>query len=274
MEIKFLKNAIKTNMIPNFLIFIGEEQSLARQYIETISSTLNKWYKFYDSADEVLYETSTNLREDFVYVILNDDGILKNLNYVEELIKTNRTIVIYYTECNPTETLFKAYKDYVVNFQKLDKYTILAYLMKKLNDTNIIVDQEKILKLIEYCDCNLGICLKELDKVITLGQSNSNQLFDYMLENGFADYRQVNVFKCIQKILNKDLTVYNDIIKLNESIVGFITLLHKNARKTLTNHFDNRLVKIMKLCTKLDSGIKDGTISDKYALDYLLLKVM
>jgi DNA polymerase III delta subunit len=261
-------------MIPNFLIFVGEEQALARQYIESISSTLNKYYKYYDSADEVLYETSTNLREDFVYVVFNDEKVLKNLNYVTELIKTGRTIILYFTEYDSKESLFKTYKDYVVDFKKLDKYTILAYLMKRLKDSKIDVDQEKVEELVDCCECNLGICLNELDKIISLGQTSSNMLFDYMLENGFSDYRKVNVYKFIQKIVDGNLSAFDDLIKLDESIVGVLTLLHKSARKKLETYTDSRYVDIMKTCSMLDSSIKDGTLSDKYVLDYLLLRVM
>lgn len=274
MEIKLLKNSIKTNTIPSFLIFVGEEQTLCRQYIESISSTLNKYYKFYDTADEVLYETSTNLREDFLYIILNDSKILKNTNYVKELMNTGRNIIVYFTEFDTKENLYKEYKDFVVNFKRLDKYTILAYLMKKLDDNKISVDQDKVETLVDYCNCSLGTCLNELDKIICLGQASSNLLFDYMLSNGFSDYREVNVFKFLQKILDNNSSAFEDLIKLDESIVGVLTLLHKNARKRLETISNFKYVDILQLCSMLDSSIKDGTLSDTYVLDYLLLKVM
>jgi DNA polymerase III delta subunit len=274
MEIKFLKNSIKSNLIPNFLIFVGEEQTLARQYIESISNTLNKHFKYYDSADEVLYETSTNLREDFVYIILNDGKVLKNVNYVEEFIKTKRNIILYYTECNLESDLFNKYRENLVNFKKLDKYTILAYLVKKLKDAKIEVEQSKLEQLVDYCNCNLGICLNELDKIIVLSQTSSNMLFDYMIENGFSDYRNVNIYKFIQKIINKDKSVFKDLIKLNESSINVITLLYKNIRKNLESSASKGNIDLLRLCYKLDCSIKDGTLNGKYVLDYLLLKVL
>ena len=274
MDINFLKNSIKTNMIPNLLIFVGEEQALSKQYIVSISNTLNKHYKYYNSADEVLYETSTNLKEDFIYIIFNDDKILKNLKYVEELINTNRNIILYFTEYDSKDSLFKTYKDNVVEFKRLNKYTIVAYLMKKLDIAKIEVAQEKIEQLVDFCNCDLGICLNELDKIITLGQTNSNMLFDYMLNNGFSDYRKVNVYKFVQKIINKDFSAFNDCIKLNESIVGILTLIHKSSRKKLELSYDNYYIDLMKMCFKLDTCIKDGTLNDSYILDYFMLKVM
>lgn len=274
MEIKFLKNSIKSNLIPKFLIFVGDEQALARQYIESISNTLNKHFKYYDSADEVLYETSTNLREDFVYIILNDIKIFKNNSYVDELIKTKRNIILYFTEYDSKEDLFKSYRENVVNFNKLDKYTLLAYLLKRLKDEKIEVEQDKLLKLIDFCDCNLGCCLNELDKIIILGQTNSNAVFNYMSENGFSDYRNVNIYKFIQKIINKDKSVFKDLIKLNESSINVITLLYKSIRKNLESSASKDNIDLLRLCYKLDCSIKDGTLNGKYVLDYLLLKVM
>ena len=96
---KTKKTLILKNTIPNVLIFIGEEQALTRQYFEKLTTTLNKYHKFYDTADAVLYDVTTNLRDDYLFIILNDNSILKNFdNYMVELQKTGRNIVLYYTD--------------------------------------------------------------------------------------------------------------------------------------------------------------------------------
>ena len=276
MDIKLLKNAIFQNSIPNLMIFVATESMLAKQYLDSMAKTLNTVCKYYDKADQVLYEVSTNLRDNYVYVIMNDESILKNTDYVLELDKfKDRNIVIYFNELDTKSDLYKSYKDICVKFDKLDKYTLLAYLMKQLDKYKIAVNQDKIEKLIDYCDCNLGCCLNELDKIITLNQANSNMLFDYMLKDGFSDFRKTNVFNFIYKIINRDFTAYDDKIRLNDSIITVITLLYKQVLQRLERDSSNEnFINILKLCSLLDSGIKDGTISDKYALDYLMLKVM
>lgn len=273
MEIKLLKSNIKSNMIPKFLIFMGEEQALAKQYITSISNTLNKYAKFYNKADEVLVETSTNLREDFVYVILNDDNVVKNPRYVEELIKTNRNIILYFTN-SVDEKFVKDNKDYVIDFKKLDKYTLLAYVTKKLDENNISIEQEQLLDFIEYCDCNLGICINELDKIIALGISNSTKLLKYMLDKDFPDYRKVDNVKFARKILSKDKSVFEDEQRLNDSIVTVITILYNQARYLLTATNNPHYSEIMNKCFIIDSGIKDGTVNSDSALDYLLLNIL
>ena len=277
MDIKLLKTAIKQNNIPKFLIFIANEPTLCRQYLDSMSNTLNKYHKFYNSADEVIYDATTNTREDFLYVILNDDKILKNPTYINELIKLDRNIVVYFNEFDTKNQIYKDYKDYFVNFKKLDKYTIVAYLMKKLDNAKIDVDQDKIETLVDYCNCNLGCCLNELDKIITLDQAKSNLVFDYMLNNGFSDYRETNLFSFISKIINKDKSVFDDELRLDESIISITTNLYKQLQNKLDKLVNKSLelnyAKALQLCADIDNRIKDGTISDKYALDYLLLEL-
>ena len=273
MDIKELKTSIKTNSIPTLIIFNVENQALAKQYITSMSSTLNKHFKYYDTADQVLHETSTNLREDFIYIILNDEKILKNPNYIGELSKTGRNIIVYFPNMDKQSTFYKQNGSLIVDFKQLDKYTILSYMMKQLDKAKINVAQEKVEQLIDFCNCDLGCCLNELDKIITLNQSSSNLLFDYMMHNGFSDYRKTNIFEFVSKIINKDSTVFDDAMRLDENLVGLMMILYKNAKTKFVSTSNPRYLDIMRLCSKLDSAIKDGSLKDKYLLDYILLKV-
>ena len=272
MDIRTLKASIAANSIPKFMVFDAVNSLLCKQYLTSISDTLGKHYKYYDTADEVLYETTTNLREDYLYIVLNDDKVLKNPNYVTELLKTDRNIILYFTNLDNQSAFYKTNKEHIVEFKQLDKYTIVAYLMKQLEKNKIEVEQSKIETLVDYCNCDLGCCMNELDKIIVLGQTNSNALFNYMMEKGFSDYRQTDIFNFIYKILNNDKSVFDDATRLDENFVGLLVLLYKNARTKLISTDKKRYAEIMQLCYRLDSCIKDGRLKDTYLLDYLLLK--
>lgn len=276
MKLSLLKADIVSNNIPKFLIFNVSEPVLCKQYIDSMSNALGKYFKYYSSADEVFYETTSNFKEDFIYIIFEDIAILKNTNYVTELINTNRNIILYYNNLDRGSDFYKQFSNYIVDFDTLDKYTTIAYLHKQLEnaDNQITLAQDKIEQLVEFCECNFSKSCLEFDKVITLGQKNSDLLIDYMLNKGFSDYRKTNVFSFIQKILNKDQSVFDDLQRLDESVVGVLTLLHKQARIRLLNTGNNVYANIMQLCSELDSGIKDGSVETDIVLDYLLLKVM
>ena len=55
------------------------EDLITDLYFNNISEASFKYYKYYDTADSVLYETTTNLKNDYLYIILNDYSILSVL---------------------------------------------------------------------------------------------------------------------------------------------------------------------------------------------------
>ena len=276
MEIKDLKNNILKNSIPNLLIFKVEEPVLARQFITQMSSTLNKYPRYFDRADEVLYEIKTNIKSDYLYIILNDPMILKNPDYIEQLKNPDRNVIVYFTELDSKSDFYKNNKDCIVDFKHLTKPTIIAYIMTILQKNKIAIQQEQAEQLVDKCNCNYSLCCNEVEKIITLGQSNSNLLMDYMLKNGFSDYRHTNIFSFVQGILNKDINVFDSKNRLDDSVISLLCILYKQAKNRLqaSNGTDIRLVDIMQLCSKIDAGIKDATFNADYALNYLLLKVL
>ena len=52
--------------------------------------------------------------------------------------------------------LYKIKPDDITIFNRLDKYTIVAYLQKLLNDNKLELATDKLIELVEYCNCNLG----------------------------------------------------------------------------------------------------------------------
>ena len=273
MDIKLLKSDILTNNIPNFLIFVEEEPALSKQYLTQISNTISKAVKYYDSADGVIYDITTNMREDFLYVIYNDQNILKNPEYVKNLIALNRNIVVCFPTIDKTSAFYKDNKAYIVIFSKLDTYSLLAYAQKLCKNHKVTIDQDKLMTLISCCDNNLGMLLNELDKIFTLEQDNSNLLVDYMMRNGFPDYRRVNMFDYINKVLYKNKSAFADLLKINDTPVTILFNMYNMARKKLIDTRNPLYGKIMSLCYKMYSGIIDGTVSDKYAVKYVMLKI-
>ena len=273
MDIKLLKSDILTNNVPKFLIFIEEEPALSKQYITYISNTLNKAYRYYSTADEVIYEATTNMREDFVYVIYNDQKVITNPKYTAELASLNRNIIVCFPDIDKTSEFYKSNKSNIVIFERLDKYSLLAYAQKQCANKKITVDQSKLEQIIECCDCRLGALNNELEKIFILQQSNSNILVDYLLQNGFPDYRSVNIFDFINQVLACDKRAFKTALKIDDSPVGIIYALYNSARKKLLASRNQFYGTVMEVCYKVYNGIIDGTFSDRYALAYLLSQI-
>lgn len=274
MDVKVLKSNLNAGNVPNFLIFVEEEPALSKQYIKFVSDTANKAYKYYDSAEQVIYDIATNLKDDYVYIIYNDEKILKNLSFIDTLISFNRNIIVCLPSLDKSTNLYKIHKNYVVWFEKLDKYTLLAYAQKLCNKNKVAIDQDKLLTMIEWCNCNLGEMLNELDKVFTLGQANSNTLVDYMMNNGFSDYREVNTYNYINKILNRDMSALRDAVNIDDSPVGLAFGIYNQARNRLLSTKNCYYGKVMKKCFEVYNGVVDGTLNGKSALKYLTYSIL
>lgn len=273
MNIKLLKTDILSNNIPNFLIFEVYEYALAKQYIDYISSTLNKPIKLYYSSKEVIYDIETNLKEDNLYVIYNDKNVTIDDTLVDKLINSKRNIIIYYTELDRRSSFYKNNKNYIVEFKKLDKDTLLAYAIKLCKDKKCSIDQDKLVTLIEYCNNDLGTLINELDKIFTLEQENSNVLTKYLLEEGFIDYRETNIFDFINLILNKDKKAFEYYLRINESPVNILINLFNISKKRFISSRNLFYKDVMKLSYNLYCRILSGTIDSSYSIKYLMLKV-
>lgn len=269
MDIKLLKSSILSNTIPNFMFFYIEEFALYEQYIKTISSTLNKEYKIYGNTHEIIYDIESNIKDDFIYVTFNDTTIDESI--IEYLIKLNKNIILCYNKDCKFD-LLKKYDKYLVKFNKLDKETLLAYGQKLCKNNKCSITQENIIKLIDYCNNDLGIFLNELDKIFLLEQENSNVLVEYLLNEGFIDYRDVNIWKFIYLVIKKDKEAFNYFLKLNESPFTIIQNIYTQALKELKNSRNNDYVKLLKLCFNSSKGILDGTVDSNYAIKYILLR--
>lgn len=275
MELRVLKASILSNSIPRFLIFNVKEPTLAKQYIESISNSINKQYKYYDTAESVIYDIDSNIKEDYLYVIFNDDNLSEAI--IDKLISSGRNVIIYLGNISGFDkrlNVLKKYTSYIVDFNKIDFNTLIAYVQKVLRDAKITVDQDKIIKLIECCDCDLGAILNELDKIIILEQANSNVLFDYMQKNGFSDYRHLNVYNFVNKIVSRDKTVLSDLVKFEDSPVTLLTILYNTSKSRFLQTRQRYYVELMKSCVRYHKAILDGSVSDEYVIKLLVYEVM
>ena len=267
MDIKNLKENINKNAIPPFMIFNVKNGLLCKQYINVISKKINRFYKVYGSADEILYEIDNNIqKEEKLYIVLNDDKIIKNENYIQELINTNRPIILYFTELNKKDKFYKNNKQYIYDFEELDKDTLTRYVQKYLN-----IETYDIEEFIKRCDNNYGCCVNELDKMRYL---DDGTLRKYIKNKEYSNYKTVNTFEFVNKIIYKNKSAYEDIYCLNDNAMNIIITLYRIAKLKYKGNKDTRLIHIMQVCVDIENKIKRGDIGSEYVLDYLLLKTI
>lgn len=274
MTITELKTLVLQNRIPKFLIFVENDPTLCRQYIDKIASTTNLPYKFYTDVKSAVYDITTNIKDDYLYCVYHDEDALASDSYREFLTKTDRNIILVLASIDTTKKYYGALASRVVVFNPVDRNTLCAYFMKYLDKNGVKVSQEKLLEIIDCCNQNLGITQNEIDKIVTLEQENSEVLVQYLLQNGFPDYRQVTTDAFVKRIIQNDKTVFSDLLKVSDPCMTVLLYLYNNARSLLMATSSKRCVAIMRKCFEMFNGIVDGSVSDTYALKYLLCEVM
>ena len=252
------------------LMFIDNNHAFTKQYIVGISNTINKRPTYYDSVKSAINDLENSLLDDYFYII-HSDQLLYNVDIINKLMSYKyKNIVILYETIDKKSNLYKEFETYFVEFKQFDKYALYAYTKKLCKDHKCSIDQDKIFKLIDYCNCDLGILLNELDKIFILEQENSNILVDYMLENGFSDYRKFNVYNFISRVMSKDLSAFNLLYKIDDSTVGIIYSLYTTARKKFLDTKNTYFINVMKISMKTYQSIMNGSIDQKYALKLIL----
>lgn len=273
MDIKLLKTDILSNNIPNFLIFEVYEYFLAKQYVDSISSTINKPIRFYHTAKEVIYDIESDIKEDCLYVVYNDKSVFDDNNVLVKIIDSNKNVILYYTGLDSSSSFYRENEKSIVVFKKLNTYTLLAYAEKLCRDKKCSISQEKLIKLIDYCNNDLSILIHELDKIFILEQENSNVLTQYLLDEGFIDYRETNIFDFINLILNKDRKAFDYYLRVTDSPVTILINIFNMSKNRLSSSRNLFYKDVMKLSYKIYCGILDGTFDSSYAINYLLLRI-
>ena len=270
MEVKALKASILSNTIPHFLVFIQKEPKLCSMYLQSISSTVGTPIENGFSFDEFASSLSVE-REERIYVIRDDTDILKSEKCVDYIRKSGKYVFLVYDDLDKTCWLYKENKDLFVLFNTLDKYTLVLYAKKILSDNKVTVDQNKLLELADRCNCNLGIFLNEIDKIVTLGDANTELLVEYMLKSGFSDYRSIDMFVFINRFLDGDRNVVSDLVKINDSPTVILYNTYNLARKRFLSNGNKRYLQIMEMTSRLFNSVVDGSMSETVALKYLMM---
>lgn len=278
-DVKTLKGSIKSGCVPKFLIFLVEDSAFARQYIEAISNAIRKSVSYYTTADEVLYDCGTGIIEDRLFVITYDNKVLENEKYIEALKDTDKNIVVLFNDIDNKKykKFISAQDKFIVRFAKLDTYSLISYAEIQCKSHAISIEQDKIKKLIEYCNNDFGCLKNELNKIILLNLDKPEFLNRYIEQDGFSDYRKGDTETLLQKILNNEVNdtfVYYN--KFNDTCDNTIMLLYKlysSARTMFVKTGKNYYARIIYLINEVYTMVIDGTLKENTAFNYFLVKL-
>lgn len=305
MNLQELKTQITENTLDLIYYFTGDEWAVMNVYIHKIAEVSKSKIMYTDSIREIINDVKQKsiIAGKTVYVINDDKEYLLNetlWNKVAELNKGN-ILIFTFSNIDKRSKFYKRFKDNITMFDKLNELTLMKYINNAISLKN-----EYALKLIEICENDYGRILLEINKIKNYSD-NHNEAFEILLKNKAIYIPPKDaVFDLIDAILNRNAklayALYEDCKEIGEANLVILLNLFNSTRityqlqsfigngdicqitglkqgqvyacqKRLYKYANDELVYIMKLTQKIESGIKQGTIADEIAIEYLLANI-
>lgn len=308
MDVAELRAKIKSNEVPNFLAFTGDEWAVQKIYIDQIAERNHLEKTYMDTVYEIIPKLGNKsfvANNNKLYLVRDDNKFLKDENgwaKVEDLLGNNMLILLI-TKLDKRVKFASKYKDTIIEFNPLTPENLKKYIAKK-----ITLSDKNMGKLIEVCEGNYGRILLEIDKVQNFGKaSNYNDIFELLLKDGtiYTPPKDA-IFDLIDAILDRKAKRTFDLLEqckvIGESSFAILTVLFNNAKavlqvQTCTKHdvvkstgltgwqvmnakkhlnvYSNKELEFMlKFISNVVHGIKVGTIDEQYVLEYILVRIL
>ena len=313
MDISTLKAKIKSNQLPNYLIFAGEEWKVQDIYIQQISKVTRKEIKYIDSVAEIFSKLQNRsfVQKPVIYKVRDDKELIQNekLQQRIESVLGDNILVHVITNVDKRTKFYKLYKDAIVDFERLSDSMLKKYILKEIK-----LSERNIQRLIDICEHDYGRILLEIDKIYSFmqyavehGKSVSHdECFIGLIEDGTIYEPPYDaIFDLVDAILDRKVNKAFDLLQqsyaVGEATMVMLSVLYNNAKAVLQVqtydgnnlskatgltgwqiknakphvgvYSDDTLIYKLQLIQKIESGIKTGKIDEEYAMQYLLTQI-
>lgn len=301
-----VKNDILSGQIKPFYIFTGEEHFVRDQYITQLSKAVSDKEIPYitESFSKILpILTSKNLHGGkSCFVIKNDKDFLESEDLQLYMVGHQHLIIFAYDNLDKRSKFYKKFQPHVAEFLPLDKVMIAKYVCR---DTGLSSSSATLLS--ELCGNSYGQVLKEQDKIKQFAMARNlsmEQSFKYLLDGGYlsCNVEKSIVFDLVHEACAANpgefYAVYEDFKQFYDNPIVFLTVLYNNiraimllqvdkggqgvcdrtgltsyqvslAKEHLGNYTVGELTSFLRKIRDVEKGIKNGTIEQALAIDYV-----
>ena len=304
MDILELQTAIKTNTLPNFCVFYGDEWKVQESYLKAISRVKNLPIVRVDSIASVFKKivSPTMFTKPALYVVRDDKDISTSEKLQGVLFggdMHNNMVVELISSLDKRTKFYRMYKDSCVEFSRLNDDLLTTYIRREIN-----LNAKNCKRLIDICDGSYGQILLEIDKLRCLTEYRFDEAFQMCLDSG-AIYQPPTdaIFDFVDAVLmgkrDRSFALLEHCYGVNEPTLVLLSVLYSNTKQTLQVQAcessdiekstgltkwqiknakkrcgvwsNGDLVYLMKLIQRMEKGIKTGTIEDSKVLDLILV---
>lgn len=313
MDISVLKAKIKSNQLPNYLIFAGEEWKVQDIYIQQISKITGKEIKYIDSIAEIFSKLQNRsfVQKPVIYKVRDNKELIQNekLQQRIESVLGDNILVHVITNVDKRTKFYKLYKDAIVDFERLSDAMLKKYILKEIK-----LSERNIERLIDICEHDYGRILLEIDKINRYAQAHPQEFDDVGFDTYFKKLVEDGtiyeppydaIFDLVDAILDRKVNKAFDLLQqsyaVGEATMVMLSVLYNNAKAVLQVqtydgnnlskatgltgwqiknakphvgvYSNDTLIYKLQLIQKLESGIKTGKIDEEYAMQYLLTHI-
>ena len=308
----------------NIYLIYGSDYSLIKRRVDLIKKD-NQELVRYDltecNVSELIDDASSIsmfddekllIGENALFLTSNVDPVSHNLDYLEKYLtsENHKNVVIFYVitdKLDVRKKIVKTLKDKAKVFHEeaIDKKNIGSFIVKEFKNKGYNIDLKTANYFNEFVGSDIDIILSEIDKMVIYKEDNKNiskSDIDDISSRAFKD----NIFEFTDAIMKKDykkiFLYYNDLLKLNEDVIKFISVisnqfiliyqvkilsLKNKSQKEIasilgihpyrvklayeSDYFINELEDMIKKLHELDLGIKIGKLNKEDSfLDFLI----
>ena len=302
MEIRELKANILAKNFDKFYIFVGDEQKVARIYIDKLAELAGIKINFADSIIDVVNKPKSRLiKQSMLYVIMDDIEFLKNekaWDKVESVLNED-IVVFWYTSQDKRNKFWKHFADKAVTFEKLDNKILKRHMMRGLSDKSKD-------RLISVCEGEYGRILLEEDKIKARLEEcqyyDADSYLDDLLADGTIHTPAKDaIFDFVEAVLDRDVDdayrLLRESEECGEANMVLLTVLYNNFRNLLLyqtdkancglngwerkcvafaegNYSNGELIHALRVLRKCEAGIKTGRMPDDISVHYALVNII
>lgn len=276
MNLTQLKEKLKTNSLPNKLVFVGEELYMQKHIINTLAKLKNAEIHYYNDYDDIKEKLFINdfFSEAEIFVIRDSKYFMKNAKKFKDIsIPDDKVLILIYSEYEPKKEVFSENKDFVYEFNKMGENQlkmIIKNTLSDLSDNNC----KKLCEIVDYDCSRLVLELDKLNILKGLDKKDINELFTESLKEDLiheeSNYSIYNLATAVfNGELNKAFELNRRIDKQSDDIFKLITKLYESYKCNVSQN-KNKLF----LLQQLEKDIKTGKIDNDMAYDYLLINLL
>lgn len=300
-----IKKQIIDNKFNPIYYFAGDEWKIMNLYIHKIADTSNSRLVFTDSITGIINNIKNKSLIDgrTVYAINDDKEFMLNEKLWNKIaqLNSNDILIFTFTSIDKRSKFYKHFKSDITMFDKLNDSTLINYI-----NNAIALKNEYALKLIEICEHDYGHIMSEINKLKNY-REDVNIGFERLIKNGTIHIPAKDaLFDFIDAILKRDqrlsYALYEECKRSEEANLVILLNLFNNTRMTyqvqsfmgngdicqitglkqgqiyacqnrLYRYTNEELIDIMRLIQRTESSIKQGTLAEDIAIEYLLANI-